>query len=82
MRVRWYRPVPDRLEMWSVWLMGEAAWLASFMREADDHWAARRRGDAQEKVVRGLSRRRDAAAFLLIAGGFCRNRKTGPGGTR
>jgi hypothetical protein len=80
MRVR-YKPVPDRLAMWSVWLMGETAWLVGFIREEAGHWQARQRGQPQEKAVRGFLRRTDAARFLLIAGGFCRHRRTEPGGS-
>jgi hypothetical protein len=76
MRVR-YRPVPDRLAMWSVWLISDVAWLVGFVREADGRWVARRRGDTQDRVVRGFPRRRDAAAFLLIAGGFCQRNRAG-----
>jgi hypothetical protein len=72
-----YRPVPDRVAVWSVWLMGEpTVWLAGFVTQTGDHWLARKRGQAQANAARGFLRRRDAAAFLLVASGFCRAPKT------
>lgn len=76
-RVR-YRPMPDRLSMFSVWLVGDPLWLVGFVREVNGRWIARGRGDPL--VVNGFPRRRDAAAYLCVAQGFTRTR-TEPGGS-
>ena len=73
MQVR-YHPVPNRIAEWSVWLATQPAWLVGFVREGGGRWQARRQGHPQMKAMRGFLRRKDAAAFLLIAEGFAKRR--------
>lgn len=70
MRVR-YEKVPDRISMFSVWVIGETNWLAGYVHEADGKWIARRRGDKADKSFgHGCSTRSEAAKLLLLNGGF------------
>lgn len=74
-RVR-YRPVPDRIEMYSVLLVDKIEWCIGFVtRTGDGMWTARRRGDDQSKTVKGWPRRTDAAAWLVAADDFLQLRE-------
>jgi hypothetical protein len=77
-RVR-YRPVPDRIETFSVYLVDQVDWHLGFISQTEQgSWAARRRGDTQIQVVGGWPRRFDAATWLAIRGGFCKRPAAAP----
>ena len=55
-----------------VWLLDgtPGPWLLGWIRDAEGTWIARSRTDGEP--VGGFPRRRDAAAFLAIVGGWCK----------
>jgi hypothetical protein len=73
-----YQPMRDRVPgVFEVWLVDATPlpWLLGWIRDADGQWIARTRADGD--LVPGFPRRRDAATFLAIAGGWCkRSRRT------
>jgi hypothetical protein len=74
MKVR-YEPMPHRVPgVFRVWLIDATSqpWLLGSIRDADGTWIARSRDNGYP--VGGFPRRRDAAAFLAIVGGWCKRR--------
>jgi hypothetical protein len=72
MRVR-YEPMRHRVAgVFEVWLLDgtPGPWLLGWIRDAEGTWIARSRTDGEP--VGGFPRRRDAAAFLAIVGGWCK----------
>jgi hypothetical protein len=68
-----YRPVPGRvMPFYSVWVSTpkpQPPMLVGFVSLGGENWTARLRSDCGQSMG-GWPRRTDAAAWLLIAGGF------------
>jgi hypothetical protein len=74
MKVR-YEPMRHRVPgVFEIWLIDGTPrpWLLGRIRNPDGSWIARSRADGDP--VGGFPRRRDAAAFLAIVGGWCKRR--------
>jgi hypothetical protein len=72
-----YMPVTGRLLMWSAAILQDPRppIVVGYVSVADDgRWSARARGTTIDRTTYGFARRRDAATYLLVAGGFCRQR--------
>jgi hypothetical protein len=72
-----YMPVADRVLMWSAAIVQNPnpPVVVGYVSVTDEGcWSARARGTTADKTTFGFARRRDAAAYLLVAGGFCQQR--------
>ena len=75
MRVH-YQQVPGRtVPFFAVWLIDDIKWLVGFVHCIDGRWISRRRGDTADcSFAPRWTNRTDAAQWLLLVGGFARQR--------
>jgi len=72
MRLR-FTPIPDRVSMWSVWLVDQTDRPIGVIRLTEGGlFECRHRGQPQDRTTKGFPRRSDAARYLLITGNCAR----------
>jgi hypothetical protein len=60
-------PIPDRVSVWSVWLVDQTDRPIGVIRLTEDGlFECRHRGQPQDRITKGFPRRSDAARYLLI----------------
>jgi hypothetical protein len=65
--------IPDRVSMWSVWLVDQTDRQIGVIRLTEDGlFECRHRGHPQDRATKGFPRRSDAARFLQITGNLAR----------
>jgi hypothetical protein len=68
-----FAPIPNRVSMWSVWLVDQTDWLIGVIRLTEDGlFECCRRSHPQDRATKGFPRRSDAARYLLITGNCAR----------
>jgi hypothetical protein len=64
-----FRPVADRIRMWSVWSVAENPLLVGYVREDPLSWIAKTR-EGPPEIRSGFRSRADAAVWIVVERGF------------
>jgi hypothetical protein len=64
-----FRPVADRIRMWSAWTVAENPLLVGYVREDLLNWIAKTR-EGPTELKSGFRSHADAAAWILVESGF------------